>query len=73
MLLALHAVLADKFALTMMASKCWPSPSRDEVFAGHAGEDELLDLVGVHHFQALSFQPRFSRFSVTRTRRRSRQ
>jgi len=35
-----------------------------EMFAGHAGEDEFFNLVGVH-CQALSFQPRWSRRSVS--------
>src|SRR5574343_290965 len=65
MLLALHAVLADELAAHDDGLEMMAIAVERQVFAGHAGEDELLDLVRVHHVQPLSFQPRFSRLSVS--------
>ena len=66
MLLTLHAVLADEFGADDKGREMLAVAIEFKVFAGHAGKDELFDLFGVHRVQALSFQPRFSRCSVSR-------
>ena len=65
-LLALYAVLAGEFGADHEGLKMLAVAIESEVLASHAGQDELFDLFGVHRVQALSFQPRFSRFSVSR-------
>ncbi len=65
MLLALHAVLAGKLIAHHGRLEMLTIAIELEVLADHAGEDELLDLFGVHHVQPLSFQPRFSRRRVS--------
>ena len=63
-LLALHTILADEFAAYDDGLEMLAVTVEFEVVAVHAGEDELLDVFGMHRIQALSFQPRFSRLSV---------
>src|SRR5574343_88738 len=60
-LLALHTILADEFAAHDDGLEMLAVTVEVEVVAGHAGEDEVLDVFGMHRIQALSFQPRFSR------------
>ncbi len=63
-LLALDSALAGKFVADNQRLKVLTVTIEGEVFAGHAGANEFFDLFGMHRVQALSFQPRFSRFSV---------
>ncbi len=63
-LLALDAILSDKFSADDQRFEMLSIAIQGEMFAGHAGEYEFFDLIGVHIGQALSFQPRFNRFSV---------
>lgn len=63
-LLALDAALAGEFVADDGRLEVLAIAVEFEVFANHPGKDELLDLVGVHLRQFLSFQPRFSRCSV---------
>lgn len=64
-LLALHAVLAGEFGADHEGLEVLAVAIEFQVFAGHAGKDELFDLFGVHRVQALSFQPRFNRCNVS--------
>ena len=63
-LLALDAALSGKLSADNQRFKMLPIAIQGEMFAVHASEYELFDLIGVHWCQALSFQPRFNRFSV---------
>ena len=63
-LLTLHAVLPDKFLTYYQGLKMLAIAIKFKLFTGHAGKDEFLDMVGMHHVQPLSFQPRFSRLNV---------
>lgn len=63
-LLTLHTVLPDEFATHDDSLEMLAVAIEFEKIAGHTGQDQLLDMFGVHLGQALSFQPRFSRLSV---------
>ena len=63
-LLALHTILADELATHDDGLEMLAVAIQFEIIAGHAGQDELLDVFGIHLGQALSFQPRFNRLSV---------
>ena len=65
-LLALDAALAFEFGADDDGVEMLAVAVKFEELAGHAGKDELLDMVGMHGFQALSFQPDFNRCRVTR-------
>ena len=65
-LLALDAVFSDELSADNQRFKMLSIAIQHEMFAGHASEYELFDLIGVHCCQALSFQPRFNRFSVSK-------
>ena len=66
-LLTLDAIHAGKFGADHKGLEMLSIAVEGEMFAGHAGADEFLDLIGVHRsVQALSFQPRLSRLSVSR-------
>ena len=65
-LLALDAGLSGKLGADDQRFKMLPIAIQGEMFAVHACENELFDLIGVHWCQALSFQPRFNRFSVSK-------
>ena len=47
-LLALDAILANKFAAHDDGLKMLAVTVQFEIVAGHAGQDELLDMFGVH-------------------------
>ena len=63
-LLALHTILAHELATDDDGLEMLAVTIQFEIIAGHAGQDELLDMFGIHRGQALSFQPRFNRLSV---------
>ena len=63
-LLALHTILAHELATDDDSLEMLAVAIQFEIIAGHAGQDELLDMFGIHRGQALSFQPRFNRLSV---------
>ncbi len=65
MLLTLNAALASKFSTYHRRLEMLTIAIEVEIFAGHASENKLLDLFGVHHVQPLSFQPRLSRRRVS--------
>ncbi len=64
-LLALHAIFADKLGADDQRLEMLAIAVQHKVIAGHACKDEFFDLIGMHLGQALSFQPRFKRLSVT--------
>ena len=64
-LLALDTVFANKFGADHQGLEMLAVAVKREMIAGHAREDEFFDLIGMHLGQALSFQPRFRRLSVT--------
>jgi len=64
-LLTLHAALPNKFLTYNQGLKMLAIAIKFKQVTGHAGKDKFLDMVGMHHVQPLSFQPRFSRFKVT--------
>ena len=66
MLLSLDPVQADKLGADDNGRKMLAVAIKGEMFAGHAGEDECFDLIRMHSIQALNFQPRLSRFRVSR-------
>ena len=58
MLLALDAALAGKFGADNNGLKMLSVTIEGEVFAGHAGENEFFDFIGVHHgFRLLISSP----------------
>ena len=63
-LLPLHAVFPDELGTDHEGLEMLAVAVEREMFAGHAGADEFLDLIGMH-VQALSFQPRLSSLSVS--------
>ena len=63
-LLPLHAILAGEFGTDDQSLEMLSIAIQRQVIAGHASENELLDLIRVHMAQALNFQPRRSKFSV---------
>lgn len=65
-LLPLNAIFANKFCADDQRFEMLSIAIQGEMFAIHASEYELFDLVGVHWCQALSFQPRFNRLSVSK-------
>ena len=65
-LLTLDAILTNEFSTDNQRFKMLSIAIQGEVFAIHASEYELFDLIGVHRCQALSFQPRFNRLSVSK-------
>lgn len=65
MLLALHAVFAGELGADDERLEMLAIAIEFKVFARHPGKDELFDLFGVHRVQALNFQPRFSKLSVS--------
>lgn len=64
-LLTLHAALAGKLIAHHSRHEMLAVTIEFEVFAGHAGEYQLLDLFRVHHVQPLNFQPSFNRRNVS--------
>ena len=66
MLLTLHAIFADEFGADNEGGEMLAVAVEFEMVAVHPGEDELLDLFGMHHgVQPLSFQPRLRSCSVS--------
>src|SRR5574343_303005 len=66
-LLALHTALADELIADDQCVKMMPVAVEFKVGTIHPGEDELFDLIGVHHrVQPLNFQPRRRSSSVSK-------
>ena len=65
-LLALNPVFTGKFGANHQRFEMLAIAIKGEMFAGHASENECFDLIRMHSIQALNFQPRLSRFRVSR-------
>jgi len=65
-LLALHAVQAGELGADDQRLEVLAVAVEFELLAGHAGTDKLLNMFRIHFGQALNFQPRFSKLSVSK-------